>query len=217
VSQKDNVTGCESNRDDAIVIVNRTPTAPVVASVKYCQDATATALTATGENGNTIIWYNGGATSTTAPTPNTATAGLTYFYVSQSIPGTGCESGMSGVPVTIDPKPVATVLAVNSLCIGTVSQNNAKLILTRYRNSDEVIHYNTGSSITGTSLPIMTKPYSGGVFASNLSNPTVATQDYTVRIRNSFGCTVDRPVNLTKTDCGCPGGYCEPATITKTK
>lgn len=217
VSQKDNVTGCESNRDDAVVTVNRTPVAPVVASVKYCQDATATALTATGEAGNTIIWYNGGATSTTAPTPNTATAGLTYFYVSQSIPGTGCESGMSGVPVTIDPKPVATVIAVNSLCIGTVSQNNAKLILTRYRNSDEVIQYNTGSTITGTTLPILTKPYSGGVFASNLANPTTASQDYAVRIQNSYGCTIDRVATLTKTDCGCPGGYCEPATITKTK
>lgn len=217
VSQKNNTTGCESNRDDAIVTVNSTPTAPVIASVKYCQDATATPLAATGDTGNTIVWYNGGATSTSAPTPNTATAGLTYFYVSQVIPGTGCESGMSGIPVTIDPKPVATVIAVNSLCIGTVSQNNAKLILTRYRNSDEVIQYNTGSTITGTTLPILTKPYSGGVFASNLANPTVPTQDYTVRIKNSFGCTIDRTVNLTKTDCGCPGGYCEPATITKTK
>lgn len=222
VSQKDNSTGCESNRDNAIVIVNSTPTAPVIASVTYCQTEQgktpiAVPLTATGDSGNTIVWYNGGATSTTAPTPNTMTAGLTYYYVSQVIPGTGCESGMSGVPVTVNPLPVATVIAVNSLCIGTVSQNNAKLILTRYRNSDEVIQYNTGTTITGTTLPILTKPYSGGVFASNLANPTVPTQDYTVRIKNSYGCTIDRTVNLTKTDCGCPGGYCEPATITKTK
>ena len=217
VSQKDNVTGCESDRDDAIVIVNRTPNAPTIADVRYCQDATATALSATAETGNTIIWYNGGATSTAAPTPNTTTAGLTYFYVSQAIPGTNCESGMSGIPVTIDPKPVATVIAVNSLCIGTVSQNNAKLILTRYRNSDEVTQYNTGTTITGPTLPIMVKPYSGGVFASNLPNPTTALQDYTVRIKNSFGCTIDARATLTKTDCGCPGGYCEPATVTKLK
>ena len=124
---------------------------------------------------------------------------------------------MSSIPVTIDPKPVATVIAVNSLCIGTVSQNNAKLILTRYRNSDEVIQYNTGSTITGTTLPILTKPYSGGLFASNLANPTTASQDYAVRIKNSYGCSIDRVATLTKTDCGCPGGYCEPATITKTK
>ncbi|WP_394990187.1 hypothetical protein [Emticicia sp.] len=217
VSQKDNTTGCESNRDDAIVTVNRTPAAPTIANVKYCQDATATALTATAEAGNTIIWYNGGATSTTAPVPNTATAGLTYFYVSQSIPGSGCESGMSGIPVTIDPKPVATLIAVNSLCIGSVSQNNAKLILTRYRNSDQV-SYNIGSTYVAppTATALATVP-AGGVFASNLPNPTTALQDYTVRIQNSFGCTIDRVATLTKTDCGCPGGYCEPATVTKTK
>lgn len=218
VSQKDNVTGCESNRDNAIVTVNRTPVAPVIAAVAYCEKDVATALSATGEAGNTIIWYNGGATSLTAPTPNTTTAGLTYFYVSQSIPGTNCESGMSGIPVTIKALPVAEVIAVNSLCIGTVSQNNAKLILTRYRNSDDVVHYNTGDAITGTTLPILTKPYSGGVFASNLPNPTVASQTYSVKITNTVtNCSVIRKPILTKTDCGCPGGYCEPATITKTK
>ncbi len=216
VSQKNISTGCESNRDNATVTVNRTPAAPVAASAKYCQDATADFLTATSEVGNTVIWYDGGVASTTAPKPSTLTAGLTYFYVKQIIPGTSCESGQSAIPVTIDPKPVAEVLAVSSLCIGTDSQGNGKFILTRYRNSDEVIHYNTGSSITGTTLPIMTKPYSSGVFASNLQNPTVDTP-YMVRIKNSFGCTIDKPTILKHVECGCPGGYCEPATISKIK
>jgi uncharacterized repeat protein (TIGR01451 family) len=218
VSQKDNTSGCESNRDDAIVVVNRTPVAPTIAAVTYCEQETATALTASGEAGNTVVWYNGGSTTTTAPTPNTALAGLTYFYVSQTIPGTGCESGMAAIPVTVNPKPVATVIAVNSLCVGSVSQNNAQLILTRYRNSDEV-SYNIGSTY-GTPTPTAYAAGStltGGVFASNLPNPTTATQDYTVRIKNSFNCTVDRVATLTKTDCACPGGYCEPATVTKTK
>lgn len=217
VSQKDNTTGCESNRDDAIATVNSTPVAPTIAAVVYCQTATATSLTASAAGGNSLVWYNGGSTTSTAPTPLTTTAGLTYFYVSQVIPGTGCESGMSGIPVTVNPLPVATVIAVNSLCIGTVSQNNAKLILTRYRNSDQV-SYNIGSTYvvppTSTALATVT---AGGVFASNLPNPTTALQDYSVRIQNSFGCTIDRVATLTKTDCGCPGGYCEPATVTKTK
>ncbi|WP_445447094.1 Ig-like domain-containing protein, partial [Emticicia agri] len=216
VSQKDETTTCESNRDDAIVIVNATPAPPVVAAVTYCEEDAAVALTATGDSGNTVQWFVGGSTTLTAPTPNTAVAGLTMFYVSQTIPGTGCESGMSQVPVTVNPKPVATVIAVNSLCVGSVSQNNAQLILTRYRNSDEV-SYNIGSTY-GTPTPsTYTTVPSGGVFASNLPNPTAATQDYTVRIKNSFNCTVDRVATLTKTDCACPGGYCEPATVTKTK
>ncbi|MBA4852785.1 DUF11 domain-containing protein [Emticicia sp. BO119] len=216
VSQKDATTGCESNRDDAIVIVNRTPEAPAISPVVYCEQETATALAATGESGNSIIWHVGGSSTLTAPTPNTSVAGLTMFYVSQSIPGTGCESGMAQIPVTVNPKPVATVIAVNSLCVGSVSQNNAQLILTRYRNSDEV-SYNIGSTYgTPTPSTYATVP-SGGVFASNLPNPTAATQDYTVRIKNSFNCTIDRVATLTKTDCACPGGYCEPATVTKTK
>jgi hypothetical protein len=111
---------------------------------------------------------------------------------------------------------VATVIAVNSLCIGTVSQNNAKLILTRYRNSDQV-SYNIGSPYGTPPATTYATVTAGGVFASNLPNPTTALQDYTVRIKNSFGCTIDRTATLTKTDCGCPGGYCEPATVTKTK
>ncbi|GAB3510428.1 hypothetical protein GCM10027442_18960 [Emticicia fontis] len=215
-TQKDEATGCESNRDPAVVKVNTTPTAPVISAVTYCEQETATALTANGDTGNTIIWYEGGGTRTTAPTPNTSVAGLTYFYVTQTIPGTGCESGMSAVPVTVNPKPVATVIAVNSLCVGSVSQNNAQLILTRYRNSDEV-SYNIGSTYgTPTPSTYATVP-SGGIFASNLPNPTAATQDYTVRIKNSFNCTIDRVATLTKTDCACPGGYCEPATVTKKK
>jgi uncharacterized repeat protein (TIGR01451 family) len=217
VSQTDPTWGCESDRDNAIVIVNRTPDAPIVASKKYCQDDAAQALAATAESGNTIIWYNGGTSSTTAPVPNTLTAGLTYFYVSQAIPGTGCESSMSGLPVTIDPKPVATVISVNSLCIGSVSQNNAKLILTRYRNSDQV-SYNIGSAyVAPPTATAYATVIAGGIFASNLPNPTVDSQPYTVRIKNSYGCIVERFPVLTKTDCGCPGGFCEPATIIKTK
>jgi hypothetical protein len=84
-----------------------------------------------------------------------------------------------------DAKSVATIIAINSLCIGTVSQKNAKLILIRYRNSDEVIH---GNTITGRTLPILTKPSSGGVFASNSADPTTnyTASQYTVRIKNSF-------------------------------
>jgi hypothetical protein len=216
VSQKNTTTGCESDRDDAIVIVNRTPGAPTIAPVVYCEQDIATALTATGENGNTIQWYEGGSTTLTAPTPNTSIAGLTMFYVTQTIPGSGCESGMAQIPVTVNPKPVATVIAVNSLCVGSVSQNNAQLILTRYRNSDQV-SYNIGSTY-GTPTPsTYASVPAGGVFASNLPNPTTATQDYTVRIKNSFNCTIDRVATLTQTNCACPGGYCEPATVTKTK
>jgi hypothetical protein len=125
---------------------------------------------------------------------------------------------MAVITVTVNPKPVAEVIAVNSLCIGSVTQNNGKLILTRYRNSDQVswnsgTPYNSGSATAFAVVPAN----SNGTFATGLANPTTASQDYTVRIKNSFNCTIDRTATLTKVDCGCPGGYCEPATVTKVK
>lgn len=207
-----NSFGCESDRDTSTVKINRTPDMLVVNPLKYCQGATPNALSATGEVGNTIVWYANGGTSLTAPAVLTNTPGLTYFSVTQIIPGTGCESPMATVSVTIDPKPVAEVIAVNSICIGTVSQNNAQLILTRYRNSDEV-SYNSGGTYNATTPSAFASVPNGGVFASNLANPSSEKQSYTVRIKNSYGCTIDRVPVLTQTNCACPGGYCEPASI----
>jgi hypothetical protein len=215
VSFKVDVTSCESNRTPVTVLINPTPAPPTVSNVTYCQGATPTALVATGALGNTILWYQGGSASTTAPIPSTSTAGVELFLVSQKVPGTSCESAQAVITVLVNPIPVAEVIAVNSLCIGNTTQNNGKLILTRYRNSDELA-YVAAPATLGTTPTYNTIP-AGGIFASGLANPTTSTQNYFVRIKNSFNCTVDRTATLTKVDCGCPGGYCEPASVTKTK
>lgn len=215
-SQKEDATGCESNRAPAVVTINTTPNAPSVAEVVYCEGDTPAVLEASNTAGNTLNWYYGGSTSTTPPPVYTNVAGLTMFLVSQQS-GLGCESGFATIPVTVNPKPVADLIAVSSLCVGIVSQDNAQLILTRYRNSDKV-SYNIGStynSQTATTF-VAGSTLTGGVFASSLPNPTTS-QDYTVRIENSFGCIIDRTKPITREECGCPGGYCEPATVTKTK
>lgn len=216
VSQTNPSTGCESKRDSSLVKVNPTPSLPGINPLTYCEGDSPNALTATKDDGNTLNWYYGGTSHATPPSVNTDMAGLTMFYVSQTIPGTGCESGMAQIPVTVNPKPVATVITVNALCVGSVSQDNAQLILTRYRNDDKV-SYVLGSTYTPPTPEEFKTVPAGGVFASSLPNPTTDEQAYTVRIRNSFECTIDRTVKITKKDCGCPGGYCEPATVTKTK
>jgi len=70
----------------------------VTASITYEQGATATQLTATGNN---LKWYTsetGGTASTTAPTPSTSTVGTTVYYVS----ATGsCESSRSSITVNV--------------------------------------------------------------------------------------------------------------------
>jgi hypothetical protein len=85
----------------SIVPSNATVTTPVV----YNQGATATALTATtGTNGSGLLWYTtatGGMGATTVPTPSTATAGNTSYWVS-STNTNGCESTRTEIVVRVN-------------------------------------------------------------------------------------------------------------------
>ena len=109
-------TGCESPRAAIAVTVNAIPVAPTVSAVSYCQNATATALTATGTG--TLNWYTvatNGTSSATAPTPATTTTGTTSYYVSQTT--TGCESPRASIAVTVNAIPTApTVTSAVSYC-----------------------------------------------------------------------------------------------------
>ena len=92
----------------ASVTINPAPTAPAAptaAGVTYCQGAAAAPLTATG---TALLWYTtatGGTGSATAPTPSTATAGTTSYWVSQTVGG--CESPRTQVDVTVTAAPAA--------------------------------------------------------------------------------------------------------------
>ena len=85
------------------------PIAPTVtSSFTYCQNATATALTATGTS---LLWYTastGGTGSATAPTLSTATVGSKSYYVSQSVGG--CESSRASISITISALPAAPIV-----------------------------------------------------------------------------------------------------------
>ena len=118
-------TGCEGPRAAINVIVNAAPAAPAVTpAVSYCQNATATALTATGTN---IIWYlvsTGGIGFPTSPTPSTTTAGTVFYYASQTV--SGCESPRAAIAVTVTATPAApTVTTPITYC-----QNATAAILT---------------------------------------------------------------------------------------
>jgi Ig-like domain CHU_C associated/Secretion system C-terminal sorting domain len=102
---------CEGPRAAIVVTITATPAAPTVASpLTYCQGVTASALTATGTN---LLWYTaatGGTGSVTAPTPSTATAGSTTYYVSQT---TGCESPRAAIIVNVTAAPIAPTVTAN--------------------------------------------------------------------------------------------------------
>ncbi|MBI4649490.1 MAG: T9SS type A sorting domain-containing protein, partial [Bacteroidia bacterium] len=76
--------------------------------ITYCQNETASQLTATGTN---LLWYTsptGGTGSTTAPTPLTTNIGTTSYYVSQ-ITGV-CESNRTQINVVVNAIPETPVI-----------------------------------------------------------------------------------------------------------
>ncbi|MEX1132104.1 MAG: hypothetical protein WEC15_02670, partial [Flavobacteriales bacterium] len=113
--------GCESPRDTTTVVVNPSPTAPAATSaITYCQNAIAVPLEATATAGNSLKWYtvaSGGTGSTNAPTPSTASAGTTSWYVAQVSGANSCESPRTTVSVTINATPDApTVTSPVTYC-----------------------------------------------------------------------------------------------------
>jgi len=100
------ISSCESNRTQISVIVTAIPAAPTAPTpVNYCQNQTASPLTATGSN---LLWYtsaSGGIGSSSAPTPSTASIGTTSYWVSQTI--SGCESSRTQINVSVTATPTA--------------------------------------------------------------------------------------------------------------
>ena len=174
VSQTNTTTGCEGPRALITVVVNPTPLAPSVTSpVTYCQGATASALTATGIG---LKWYTvstGGTGSTAAPTPSTATAGTTIYYVSQTT-ALGCEGPRSAISVVVNPTPaLPTVVSPVNYCLGV-----------------------TSSALTATGIGLkwytVATGGTGSTTAPTPSTTTVGTTNYYVSQTTALGCEGSR-------------------------
>ncbi|RYZ51504.1 MAG: hypothetical protein EOP49_11590, partial [Sphingobacteriales bacterium] len=111
-------TGCDSTVT-LTVNVNPVPVPPAVVSpVVYCQNSTATQLTA---NGTALQWSAtlNGASLPGAPTPVTNIAGSTKYYVSQTL--NGCTSAKDSILIVVNPTPFIsfTSLLHPTTCGGT--------------------------------------------------------------------------------------------------
>lgn len=164
----------ESPRAVIVVNVSAVPAAPTVTSpVNYCQNATASALTATGTN---LLWYTvatGGTGTATAPTPSTANAGNAVYYVSQS--NTGCEGPRAAITVTVIATPLApTVTSPVNYC-----QNAVASPLTA--TGTNLLWYTAATGGTGTAT------------APTPSTATVGSTNYYVS-QTANGCESPRAV-----------------------
>jgi hypothetical protein len=136
------VNGCESPRNFLAVTIRSTPSKPVVTdTVKYCKDAVASALTATGTS---LKWYaaqTGGAGNAVAPIPSTTAVGIFKYYVSQTV--NGCEGNRAVINVKINslPKPVIASSGNTVFCAGS------SIVLSPVTSSaSDVYKWSTGST-----------------------------------------------------------------------
>ncbi len=176
-------SGCESVRLPVVVNVTAILAAPVVTSpVSYCQNVTATALTATGTN---LTWYTaatGGAGSATAPTPSTTVAGTTNYYVSQK---NNCgESSRTPISVIIN----ATPAAPSALNVTAVTTNTAVLNWGNAAGNFYTVEYREAGTFSW--INIATAITTGSVTLNNLS-PSI-TYDWRV----SANCSTTPATNF---------------------
>lgn len=96
--------GCSGTPKSFTITVYPQPAPPgVSAGPVYCVGAASNALTATATGSNTLNWYSNAALTVPiagTPTPSTASAGATTYYVTQT--NGHCESMASSITVSVN-------------------------------------------------------------------------------------------------------------------
>lgn len=195
VSQKSPApANCESPKTTITVTINDLPLSPTVTTpVGYCQNATATALSANATGSNALLWYGtsviGGTSSGTAPTPITTSAGTTSYYVSQK-DANNCESLRAKIDVEVTPSVSATITGTNAFCITGVL-NNSTTLTTNPTGGNGIYTYQwqnlAGNIASATSQ----------TFEANSTIQTGNSDTYKVMVM-SGNCTATATITVTK-------------------
>jgi len=167
----------------ATVVAAPTVTSPIL----YCQNATASVLTATG---TALKWYTvatGGTALTSAPTPSTTTVGTITYYVSQTVGGV--ESARASITVTVNALPTISTGSAVAICFGTSTTLTATGG-TSYKWSNSI------TTATNTVAPTTTTTYF--VTGTN-SSACSATSSVVVTVNTVPAApTVITPINYTQ-------------------
>ena len=159
----------------------------IVSSVTYCQNASATVLSATGTN---LLWFTtatGGVSSSTAPMPNTTIAGTFNYYVAQT------NSCGEGARANIQVIVIATPAAPNTLSTSAITLNTATLNWNVQNGSFFTVEYKLATVATWNvaATGIQTNSY-------NLSGLTIGST-YQWRISANCVATGSGNVSLVQT------------------
>ena len=208
------INGCESMPVAFTINIDPTPPAPNVTSpVDICVNEAAPNLMANG-TGGTITWYDvdpavgnpiGIATGPTFTPPiNTAVAGSTTYWVTESSPA-GCEGPASSITVNVNAAPAApNAVDPPAICVG--------------ENVTPITANGTGGTINWYDAdPTMGNPVP--IFSGNPFNPPVNTNQagntmFWVTETNATGCeSIPTVITVTINQAPAPPIATDPAPI----
>ena len=199
VTVTDGSSGCAGSGSGTVTVNAATAAPGVTTPLVYCLGTTASPLSATGTS---LLWYttaSGGTGSTTAPTPSTATAGNTTYYVSQTVTtnGVACEGARAAIVVTVNALPSDPTQNVTQ---PTCANSNGTVAVTtptgadyEYSNNNGAYQDNASFTVaSNAAYSIKVRRKSSGCISGSISGTmgnAVATPAADVVIQSSPSCT----------------------------
>ena len=111
--------GCDYEYQQ-LVTVQPLPSRPAILDYEYCQFEDAYPITADSlSSGNKLLWHKANGvidTLTSLPAPSTQTAGISFRYVQQYDPITGCSSPMDTARITVNGLPSSPTTQAIEVC-----------------------------------------------------------------------------------------------------
>ena len=197
------VAGCESERAKIDVVVsNCTPSpAPGVADVAFCLNSNTTTLTATGTN---LQWYKSDGTAlASAPKPANSPAGVTSYFVTQTVGKSGCESPKAEIKVTINETPAPTATSPVEYCLN----EKATPLTAEGSGLKWYMSSSGGTALASTPTPVTTAAGTTRYYVSQTLNgcESIQRKEVAVVVKNpSTAPTVTATVNLCQNSTAAP-------------
>jgi hypothetical protein len=140
------VSSCESERQAITVTTKRKPALPgnVPNTPTFCQNYTPPALTATPENGASLLWVYNGTDNANAPVPPNNVATTYTYQVAQTL--NGCRGDNASFTVRVKPTPGQPGITPFSLCQGRGTRALQGV-------GTELRYYDVNNNFLGTSGP----------------------------------------------------------------
>ena len=194
-------SGCTSARGSFVITVNVLPAPPTITGITtYCQNDVPVPFSVGGIIG-TEEWFTSatGGVGSTTPTPiNTATAGVTTYWVGQTLGG--CTSARADITVTVHPTPATPDIVGDSV----YCQYDTYIPPTAAPSGTGVIHWFSELGIGGGSL---TPPNVSTLLPGSVTIYATQTDSGCTSLPDSFLITIN-PQPLPPYIIDSPGQYC---------